>query len=168
MQGVNSVVNPSHHAELVHLLPVLKDDDIQSGFSTKLLNKLISRPNAKASHMQFLVFDMRVHSTRQPFDASGIELSTLLKMSATDQAFLKRMFQLGMTVKEKDIAVAVEVFSDKDEHIMDVILSKYGDKDPHSLDQPCKEALNAKKHKLASCFKKHGAKCDDPKVGTNR
>ena len=146
-----------HDVSILELTDLLKDISISSDVCPKLFSELVRKENVKQEYIRFLI-------SRQQFDASGIELSTLLHSTVLDRALIERMFELGMTVRESDIQEAVETLYEKDEHIMDVILSKYGNKNPRSLDQPCKEALNAKKHKLASCLKKHGAVPEGPKV----
>lgn len=113
---------------LTHLLPILTDNDVQSGFCTRLLQELLSRPETKQNHLQFLVLQMYINSFKPPFDASCVALSEILKRRFTNEKLLVRLFELGMRIKDTDIEIAVEVLPNRNASVktLELILSEYG------------------------------------------
>lgn len=145
----------------MHLAPILQDSHVQSGFSTNLLQELVSHQSSKQSHIQFVVQEMHVLSSNQPFDASCIKLSTLLKKPIRYLPLLKRMFDLGMTVREKDIKVAFQILPDDRVDILELILSKFKFEST-SFEAVRKPAVESNKKQLLACLNKHMP--EDPKV----
>jgi len=86
-------------AECTLLIPELQPQQIEGGFSTELLQKLILRPGVKQEHLNFVIFKLPPPSSEQPFNAAKIELAKLLKLPVADQTILERLFELGMNTK---------------------------------------------------------------------
>ncbi len=143
------------------LLPVMTDFEVHSGYCTQLLEELLSKPEATPSHIQCLVLGI----TRQPFNTSNIELSTLLRKSAKDPVLLEKMLVMGTRVTDANLPDAVAFLSDGDEAILDILLTQgvHSQIDQHVLDATCRAARTAKKPRLASCLREHGAIPDVPK-----
>ena len=144
-----------------HLFPILQDSHVQSGFCTSLLREIVSRQDSQQRHLQFVVQEMRVMSSNQPFDASCIHLSTLLKKPIRYLPLLKKMFELGMTVRKEDIKVAFEVLPDDQVDILELVLSEFKFEST-SFEAVRKAAVESNKNQLLACLNKHMPK--DPKV----
>lgn len=149
-----------------HFLPVLTDWDVKSGYCTRLLEELVVKPQVKSSHVQYVILNMRVDSVLQHFNTSNIDPCILLRMSAKDPVLLERMLAMGMRVDDTNVSEVVGLLKDEDEAILDLLLAQgvHGEVDQHILDETCRVARVAGKHRLASCLKEHGAIPDDPKV----
>lgn len=131
-------------------LPKLQD--IQPpGFCIRVLEELISKPDAKQRHLRYLFSNM----PRGPFrTTSKIKLSNVLKKNITDEKILKQLFEIGMFPHEEDIQTAVEHLQDTSASILELILSRAG---PVSLSRPCEAAMKDGKIKLVTCLIKYGA-----------
>jgi len=143
-------------AECTLLIPELQPQQIEGGFSTELLQKLISRPGVKQEHLNFVIFKLPPPSSKQPFDAAKIELAKLLKLPVADQTILERLFELGMNTKLSDTVVAVQVLSESQIRILDLILSKCNETQL-ALNTPCSTAMVAGKMQFVARFIQCGA-----------
>ena len=164
-------MNDGHYIILgqTHLIPALQDSNLQSGFFTTLLRDVVSHHATQQSHINFVVLEMRVVSYSQPFDASSIQLATLLKKPVRHLPLLKKMFELGMTVKEDDVRVAVQILPDDRTDILQLILTNC--KLESAFFEAVQKAAHRKsKRKLLACLNKHVPQSlhgDEPKVKLN-
>ena len=136
------------------MIPAFQDSNVQSGFCTNLLQELVSHHDTKQSHINFVVLEMRIVSYSQPFDASSIQLMVLLKKNVRDVPLLKRMLELGMTLKGEDVIVAVEILPDDRTEILQLILSNFKF-EPAFFKAVQKTALDNNKRQFLSCLKEH-------------
>jgi len=146
-----------------HLIPAFQDSNVQSGFCTNLLQELVSHHDTQQSHISFVVLEM---SYSRPFDVSSIQLTKLLKKPVRHLPLLKRMFELGMTVKDEDVMVAVEILPDDRTDILQLILSNFKP-EPAFYKAVHKAAHRKGKRQLLTCLNKHAPQSphgDDPKV----
>ena len=139
-------------AECAGLIPKLKAEQI-GDFSTELLQKLVSKSETKQDHLKFLIFEMPPVFSKQPFNASTIELVKILKLPVTDAGLLRCLFELGMSIKPKDILVAVRTLSESHLNLLHLILSSC--KAEMNVNALCKVAMEAGKMEFVAFFIKY-------------
>ena len=143
-------------AECTLLIPELKAEQIASGFSTELLQKLISRPDANQEHLNFVIFKLPSISSKRPFNAAKIEVAKLLKLPVTDQTIFERLFELGLSTKLSDTVVAVQVLSESHIRTLELILSTCNESEL-AMNTPCRAAMVADKMEFVARFIQKGA-----------
>lgn len=130
-------------------------DGVPDSYCTKLLTDLVSRPDCKPKHLQYLLCSM--WASRR-FDASKVSLQHLLtNIGVTELSILKRLSELRMPVKKQDVSAAIRKFlpdnpdqADSFKHIV----SKCPRKDMNSL---CAEACSMKKFPFVFILIERGA-----------
>ena len=138
------------------LLPLLSDNLLRSGFCSKLIQKLLSKREAKESHISFVVFDMCPR--KQAFDASQIELLALLKKPVSGEKLIGKLLQCGVKATPQSVYDAVELLPASSVDTLKLIVSKCTDANSDILDQSCHKAFSARKVQFVSCLIEHGAK----------
>ena len=136
------------------LLPLFSDSELKSGFCSKLLQKLLLKKETKEPHILFVVFHMCPQ--KQVFDASEIELVSLLKVPISDRKLLEKLLMFGVRVKTQSIHKAVELLPVFRVDTLVLILSKCT-VTPDILRQSCQKAFSMKKLPFALCLIQHGA-----------
>ena len=142
-------------ADCADLIPKFKTEQI-GDFSTELLQKLVSKSETKQDHLKFLIFEMPPVSSKQPFNASTIELVKILKLPVTDAQLLSILFELGVSIKPKDILVAVKTLSESHSSLLHLILSSCKcSKAEMNVNALCKVAMEAGKMEFVALFIKY-------------
>ena len=133
------------------------DCDIVSGATTSVLQELLSRPDSKHAHLNFLLHDMPFQSTlSNHFDCTSIQFEQVCKKSL-GKKLLARMFSFGMTVSSEDVAHAVKLLPDKNAATLDVIAAHCEGPTHESLSLAYVEAEQLNKPQLLDCLVKRGA-----------
>ncbi len=140
--------------------------EVKSGFCTRLLEEMVTKPQYECSHIRFLVLNMRIDSVLYPFNASNIDLTTFLKKSVKDPVLLMKVLDMGAQVTDANLPEVVGLLTDEDVAVLNILLTEEVEQriDQHVLDEACRTVRAAKKYVLAACLKDHGAIPDDPKV----
>lgn len=143
-------------ADCCQFLPLFTDSELKSGFCVKLLQKLLLKQKTKECHISFVIFHMC--PKKQAFDASEIELATLLKVPVTDRKLLERLFEFRIKVTSGSIQLAVSILPVYSVDILMLIITKgMTDVTPDILNQSCQKAYGAKKLPFVFCLIEHGA-----------
>ena len=131
--------------------------EIEPTFGAKVLQDLLERREARQEHLTFLILKLSSGTFRPSGGTamSQIKLSDLLKRNVTSEKALEKLFKLGLTVKDGNIELAVDILSESNASTFELILSK---QKGTSLDLPCQKAMKAKKFKFIASLIKYGAK----------
>ena len=144
----------------MQLLPTLQPGDVQSGFSTKLLRELVPRSEVRQSHLLFVIFHLPPLSlATRAYNASQISLGLLLEKPVDDDSLLKRLFDLGMRVKEEDVMKAVNLLPESKLKTLQLILGHATviEVSRRCISDASEKAMEAKKMNFLAHFLEVGA-----------
>lgn len=134
-----------------------EDIDIVSGSTTKVLQELLSRPDSRHIHLDFLLNQMKFKGTfSNYFNCSSIRFEQVCKKSL-GKRLLRKMFSLGMAVSPEEVAHAVELLPDTKTATLDVIAANCKGPPHESLSLAYVAADKSKKFQLRECLVKRGA-----------
>lgn len=134
-----------------------RDIDIVSGSTTKVLQELLSRPDSKHVHLDFLLNEMKFHGTlRNYFNCASIQFEQVCKKSL-GKRLLRKMFSLGMTITPEEVAHAVELLPDTKTATLDVIAANCEGPPHESLTLAYVAAEKLNKPQLLECLVIRGA-----------
>ena len=98
-----------------HLLPLICQAEITSGFNTEFFRHLVTKHRLTAKLLRCVV--MKLPDLQDappdwvPYNASCIDLKTIL-IATTDGVILKRLLKWGVRVNEEDIMAATQSLPD--------------------------------------------------------
>ena len=85
--------------DLTHLLPVLNDDHVKTGFTTRLLKEAISKHSSNTEHLEFILFDMGIKSSIKPFfDTTDLSAASVLRKEIFSLEIFKELIKCGMVI----------------------------------------------------------------------
>ena len=121
-------------------------------FCNKVLMEIISRPECRESHLEFLVNKMW---NEKEINVSKITLKLLLSKKITSSSVLQRFLELGLPVTKSDIKLAIKDLKPDQMHLFKFIAAKSS---PHDIDELCQAAVNAKRMTIVLQLVERGAK----------
>lgn len=134
-----------------------RDIDIVSGSTTKVLQELLSRPDSRHVHLDFLLNEMKFQGNLSNyFNCTSIRFEQVCKKSL-GKRLLRKMFSLGMTISPEDVARAVELLPDTKTATLDVIAGNCEGPPHESLSLAYVAAEKSNKSQLLECLVKRGA-----------
>lgn len=141
----------------VQMPMAFRDIDIVSGSTTKVLQELLSRPDSKHVHLDFLLNEMKFQGTlTNYFDCASIRFEQVCTKSL-GKRLLRKMFSLGMTISPEEVAHAVELLPDTKTATLDVIAANCEGPPHESLLLAYVAAEKLNKPQLLECLVARGA-----------
>ena len=131
-------------------MQVFTTRDEDSEFCQKLFYELLSRSQANAVHLKFVIEYI------PSFDASQVQLSELLKKQLTDERSFETLIGMGMVVQKADIETAVNLLPETCVNVLRLLILKFNCSSP-DFDEVCKKAILADKVRFAACLVYRGA-----------
>ena len=147
------LVIPTGHTRL---LPPLRDKHIDSGFTSQLLSEVINHPSSKAVHINYLLFNIKVDSKRDPktfYNASEISASQVLKKGVSDMKAHELLIDYGMKIRSEDIACAVRVLPHTKFQLLQLYRCKYDKTLAPGTDKDVEEAMKTRRRELLTAMK---------------
>ena len=117
---------------------------------------MVQKREVKHVHLEFLLTRMPFKTTipsSKWFDASAVQFSQVSKKSF-GKRLLHQLFQFGMSVSSKDVALAVELLPDSKVATLEVIVDNYKGPPQECLARACEVATKLKKLQLLECLNK--------------
>ena len=154
------------HAALTNVPISFMDSEVQSGATTKVLHEMLSRPDTKHAHLEFLLYKVPCAGAKHArnFDCSGVQFSVLCKKSM-EKKLLERMFAYGMLISPEDVALAVDLLPDTTSPTLDLIASRCEGPPETSLSLAYVAAENSSKYQLLiTLLKRRAQRPVPPKV----
>ena len=138
------------------LLPTLRDEQIDSGFTSQLLYEVINHQNSKATHINYLLFNIKVDSKRDPklfYNASAISASQVLKKGVTETRVHELLIDYGMKIKSEDMACAIRVLPHSKFRLLELYHFKCENKGPPGMEKSIDEAMMSRRKELFAAMK---------------
>lgn len=134
--------------------PILHNRDGKPGaFCSKLLLKLLSRPDATSKHLEYLLCTL-LPRLKVCFDASKIPLSKVMALFPNTKV-LSTLVRCGVSIDGRAIEMAVDKLDDSSTKNLSLILSRWNKMG--SLSAPLEAAIKLHKINFVACLLEHGA-----------
>ncbi len=135
-------------------------DGKPGGFCSTLFLELLSRTEAKVTHLEYLVCDL-FPKLKVQFDASEVPLTKVLGLPLSTK-LLDAMLDCKVSVDGKAIELAVDKMSNTHTKILSKIFSKWNKEG--NLSAALDAAIRANKIKIVACLLEHGAETPNHRV----
>ena len=93
-------------SELTGSIPHIRQDDVTSGLSTKLLKLVVDKQDMNESLLKYVLFKLPLDTVKKPYDASGVDLVRILSKS-TEFRVIDKLIELGMKLKPSQMEAVV-------------------------------------------------------------
>ena len=122
-------------------------------FCNEMLMEILSRPECKQTHLEFLVSDMW---KEKKINVSKVTLKQLIEDRAiTSASLLQRFLELGLPLNKGDMKTAIHCLRANQVHLFNFIVVKCN---PDDLDELYQAAMKAKRIMFVLNLVKQGAK----------
>ena len=121
-------------------------------FCNKVLLEILSRPECKEAHLEFLLNKMW---NEKEINVSKVTLKQLISKGITSSSLLQRFMELGLPLATSDIKVAIKDLKPDQVHLFKYIAAKSR---PDDIDDLCQAAVNAKRMAFVLQLVERGAK----------
>ena len=121
-------------------------------FCNKVLLEILSRPECKEAHLEFLVSKMW---NEKKINVSKVTLKQLVDKGITSASLLQRFLELGLPLSKEDIMMAIKELKHSQVHLFKHIAAKC---DPGDIDELCQTAVSAKRMTFVLNLVERGAK----------
>ena len=122
-------------------------------FCNKMLIEILSRPECKQTHLEFLVSKMW---NEKEINVSKVTLKQLIVDKAiTSASLLQRFLELGLPLNKDDIKMAMDCLKPNQVHLFKFIAAK---SNPGDLDELCQMAVSANRMTFVLNLVERGAK----------
>ncbi len=142
-------------ADQTGLIPALSDNDVKSGFTSKLLKEAFSDPDSTLEHVEYILFDMVIESSTTPrFNAESLSPVPLLKKEIFGIRLYKKLIEYGLPVNGEDIDTAVKLLPTNKLSLFKYLASKCSDTNVEGvLKSACDSADELKKTQFLDVLK---------------
>ena len=132
---------------------------MELGFCNKVLLEILTRPECKEAHLEFLMNKMWIQNTKwkgKEVDVSKVTFKQLvIDRDITSSSILQRFLELGMPLSKEDIKLAIKSLRPKQVHLFKFIAAKAN---PDDLDELCQAAISASRMTFVLNLVEKGAK----------
>ena len=146
------------HLEQTGMIPHLRDDDVSSGLSTKLLRQVVDQSDLTEDLIKYVVFKLPLSHMKKPYDASGINLITILKKTVNFK-LIERLMELGMRLKESHMEKMVPLIPRGEQELFEyfVRIAKKNRFSRTSLNAACLLSMSMRNYNFITTLIEHGA-----------